>query len=92
MIGKGIRIIRNKKGLTLKQFAKLVDRSPNTISRIENSSINPSVPLLSKIAEVLEIHVVILFWLGVEEGEIRDKDLYHILRPTISRSLHQLLK
>lgn len=43
--------LRHELGVTQKQLASISGKSPSTIARIENGTLNPSVGLLAEIAE-----------------------------------------
>ena len=59
--GDKIRLIREKKGLTLKEIAEKVNVTESLISQIERNKVSPAIDTLLKIAEVLEIDVEYLF-------------------------------
>ena len=54
-IGEQIKIIRNKKGITVRQLEVLSGVSNATISRIENDNQSPSIETLERICTALEI-------------------------------------
>lgn len=56
-IGKRIKEIRKKKGLTINNVAGKADLSNGLISRIENGRTIPSLPVLLSIVKVLDIEV-----------------------------------
>ncbi|MFD2654713.1 MULTISPECIES: helix-turn-helix domain-containing protein [Gracilibacillus] len=66
MIGNNINRIRKKKNLTLSELAERSDVSKSYLSNIErNLNDNPSIQIVEKLAEVLEVEVVTL--LGEED-------------------------
>ena len=67
-IGRNIRYYREQINLTAKEMANRMNVSPSTISKIENDRISPSMEMLQKIAEVINIPVGQLFI----EGEIEN--------------------
>jgi transcriptional regulator with XRE-family HTH domain len=72
-LGLRIKALRNKRGMSQSELAKLVGVTPSTISQIETNTIYPSVPALIKIAEILGVHVGSLF----QEGpDMRDAFVY----------------
>ena len=83
-IGKQLKRFRQKKGLSLKQVAKMSDVSTGLISKIENFRTTPSLQVLFKIMQSLEIDLTefnlnlnntrkyILIRNG--EGEIEERD------------------
>ncbi len=52
--------LRNEKGLNQKQLAELIGTKQSAISRLESGNYNPSVQLLSKLAQAFnkELHIV----------------------------------
>ena len=54
-LGKQLKRIRQNKGLSLKQVAEMSDVSIGLISKIENFRTTPSLPVLLKIMQSLEI-------------------------------------
>ena len=56
-IGRQIRELRGKAGMTLNELAELIDRSPSQVSAIENGKRNPRLEQLRKIAEALGVTV-----------------------------------
>lgn len=56
-IGKRIKEIRKKKGLTISNIAGKADLSNGLISRIENGRTIPSLPVLLSIVKVLNVEV-----------------------------------
>ncbi len=45
--------LREEEGMTQRQFAAAIGKAQSTIARIENGDMNPSVKLLSEIAQPL---------------------------------------
>jgi XRE family transcriptional regulator, master regulator for biofilm formation len=56
-VGKRIKEIRQKRGLSVRELAKKMDTSHSYISRVENGKVTPSLETLVKMAEVLECNV-----------------------------------
>lgn len=58
MIGKNIREIRKRRGLTLSELAERADIAKSYLSNIErNVNQNPSIHILEKVAGVLEVDI-----------------------------------
>ena len=55
MIGQRIRESRKKKGFTQEAFSEMIDISTEHLSRIETGAYRPSLNLIEKISNVLEI-------------------------------------
>jgi transcriptional regulator with XRE-family HTH domain len=60
-IGKKIKELRLKKGLTLKQVAKETGFSPALISQIENNNISPPIATLAKLASFFDVKIGYFF-------------------------------
>jgi len=76
-IGRKIRIIRKRKGLSQEELAELAKINLRTIQRIENNANEPSGKTLSLLCEALEINIEEL----VEYGKAEDKTflmLFHL--------------
>lgn len=56
-----VRDLRDKLGLTQREFANLVHKPQSTIARIENGSMNTSTKLLSEIAQATNQKITIEF-------------------------------
>jgi transcriptional regulator with XRE-family HTH domain len=56
-LGMRIKDLRTKAGLSQKDLAGMIGVTPSTISQFESNSIYPSVPVLFKIAQTLEVEV-----------------------------------
>ena len=56
-VGKRIKEIRQKRGLSIRELAKKMDTSHSYLSRVENNKVTPSLETLVKMAEVLECNV-----------------------------------
>ena len=67
-IGRRIRFYGGRNKLTAREMAARMDVSPSTISKIENDKIKPSMEMLQRIAEVINVPVGELFI----EGEIEN--------------------
>ncbi len=86
-LGRRLKEIRTKRGLSQTELAKLVGVTPSTISQVESSLIYPSIPALLKMAEVLSVNVSSFFqdkadvpkrlvFLSSDATEIRFPDLH----------------
>lgn len=52
-LGNTIRARRKTLGITQVHLAELAEVNPNTIIRIENGKINPTIQVINRIAEIL---------------------------------------
>lgn len=60
-LGKRIAQLRERKGLTQAQLAALINKDFQSLSRIENGKVNPSVYIVKQIAMALEVELNALF-------------------------------
>ncbi len=61
MVGEKIKAIRMEKGITAKDLAAKAEVTPGYISQIERNLISPSLSVLMRIAEAIDIPLVSLF-------------------------------
>ncbi len=59
--GNKLRLIREKKKITLKEVAKKIDLSESLISQIERNKVSPAIDTLLDIAGVLDVDLEYLF-------------------------------
>jgi len=94
-LGKNLRALRRAKGLTQEILAELVEVSPSYIGYLERGKKKPSIGLVEKIANALNVTLPMLFYspeqFGNDElrefiGFLIDKDPKHI------RLLHEMAK
>lgn len=57
VLGQRLRTIREGKKLSLKELGLLIDKEPQSISRVENAQINPTYLYLLKLAEGLNMDI-----------------------------------
>jgi transcriptional regulator with XRE-family HTH domain len=76
-IGKALRLCRTAKELSLETIAERAGISPSYLSRVENDKREPTLALVSKLAEALEVPLPLIVFLGSDEKELSgmDKDL-----------------
>lgn len=72
-IGKKIRILRRRKGLTLKQLGNDTGLKPDYISQIEKGEVIPPVSVLLQLSKALEIDSGVL--LSEERKKAKEKSL-----------------
>lgn len=92
MLGDGITLARTRKDISQDELAKLVGTTQSYISKIETGFNNPSLDMVDKIAEALEIPTPLIMWFGVKREDIaKDKQhLFDILKPSIDEMLLKL--
>ncbi len=57
-LGLRVKQVRIEKGLTLKELGHIIDKDPQSISRLEVGGINPSYLYLVEICKGLEIELI----------------------------------
>ena len=67
MIGKIVRELRERRGLTVQQLADITGFSKGLISQIETGKVSPTTPTLEKIVKALGLGLAEFFYL-VEKG------------------------
>jgi len=67
--GRRLKHARLVKGYTLKQLAKRVDCSESMISKVENSRLSPSLAMLHRLADALDVTVPDLLLDGEQDNE-----------------------
>ena len=89
-IGEIIREIRNKKGISLRKLAEIVNVSNVNILYIEKGKINTSLPILKGIAKALNYNIDKLLALA----DMIDDDVRKIInkRPVIITNFLRLAK
>ncbi|WP_164217229.1 helix-turn-helix transcriptional regulator [Virgibacillus sp. YIM 98842] len=81
MIGKNIKKIREQKGLTLSECAQRANISKSYLSNIErNLNQNPSIHILEKIAEVLEVDIGMLIDMQSESQVLSDPEWIEFIK------------
>ena len=68
-VGAIIRARRQARGLTLRAFARQCEISPAHLSKVERGLANPSLSMLTRIVQELDLHGADLFGLTEEEEE-----------------------
>jgi transcriptional regulator with XRE-family HTH domain len=58
-LGKTIKERRNTLGITQKHLAELAEVSVNSIIKIENGQMNPSIEIIDRIAEILGMELTL---------------------------------
>ncbi|MBI9043925.1 MAG: cupin domain-containing protein [Anaerolineaceae bacterium] len=60
-VGKRLRILREKRNVSMRELARRSNLSANALSMIERGKTSPSVSTLSKLATALEVPITALF-------------------------------
>ncbi|MEW6108663.1 MAG: helix-turn-helix transcriptional regulator [Nitrospirota bacterium] len=64
LIGRRIQELRKKQGLSQEQLAEKADTSPNYLSRMERGTENPTLDMLIKLSNALEVEMWEIFDFG----------------------------
>ena len=81
-VGARLRILREQRGLSLRELAERCDLSFNAISRIERGENSPTVSTLHQLANALSVSITAFFEAGHEEATVlirRDRRLRRAL-------------
>lgn len=89
-IGKTIKALRESKKIKQKELSESCKLTVSYLSQIENNKKDPSISVLRKISNILEIPLPIIFFMSLDETDIPDskKEFYKMIHP----SLNGLLK
>jgi len=69
-IGIKIRELRHARNLNIKQLSDIVECTPSLISQLERGKTDPSISMLKKIAEALNVNIVDFFMKGVNDEDV----------------------
>ncbi len=75
-IGKALKLCRTAKDLSLEALAERAEISVSYLSRIENQKREPTLSLVSKLADALAIPVPVLVFLASDSGELTGFDAH----------------
>ncbi|MCB9230783.1 MAG: helix-turn-helix transcriptional regulator [Bacteroidia bacterium] len=59
--GQRVREVRKSKGMTIEDFADKTGFPNSTIARIERAEINPTISVVKRLAEGLDVSIHLLF-------------------------------
>ncbi|MDF2616737.1 MAG: sinR [Sedimentibacter sp.] len=71
MIGEKIRNIRKSKSLTIVELSEKIDVTSGYISQIERDLISPSLAVLKRLSQALEVPLSVLFMEDCEENVVK---------------------
>lgn len=71
MIGEKIRYIRKSKNLTIVELSEMIDVTSGYISQIERDLISPSLAVLKRLSQALEIPLSVLFMEDCNENVVK---------------------
>ena len=64
LIGRRIKELRKRKGFSQEQLAEKAETSPNYLSRMERGTENPTLDMLIKLSNTLEVEMCEMFDFG----------------------------
>lgn len=93
-LGKAIKSIRTKLGLTQQQTCDRSQLTQGFYSSIENGTNNPSIDALQRICETFNIPIFLVIWAATEKKEIPNnfRQLFNNLNPIIKDTIDETIK
>ena len=73
-VGNAIRLCRKRRGVSQTDVAMRADCSVSYLSMLENNKRDPTLSMVTKIAEALRVPVGVLFVMASEEKELGNID------------------
>lgn len=77
LIGRRIKELRKSKGLSQEELAEKAETSPNYLSRMERGTENPTLDMLIKLSNALEVEMWEMFDFGHVANQ---KELKHTIQ------------
>ena len=92
-LGQSIKIVRKNKGLKQKDFCDKVGITQSYLSGIENGKKKPSIDVLEKISDAVNIPIPIMFWFTVTENDVDSSklEMFKLLKPSLDRLITDLV-
>lgn len=93
-IGKVIKELIKKRGLSQKDVAKSIGKSTTALSQIINGVYKPQSDTLEEISKVLNIPVPVIHFLCIDEKDIPDnkKEIFIYLKPLMEKLLFDIFE
>jgi len=90
-LGNVIRNIRKQKGQTQAEFASLCGITQTYLSQIEGNLKEPNLSTLKVISEKLDIPLPILFYLSMDEEDVKPnkREAFKIVRPSVNSLVNE---
>ena len=84
-LGLAVKTLRKNKGLTQGNLCEMVGITQSYLSQVENGNKEPSIYVVKKIANALEIPMAMLFWFALTEKDVDDSkvQLFKSLKPSV---------
>ncbi|RSE62703.1 XRE family transcriptional regulator [Alcaligenes faecalis] len=73
-IGKTLKLCRTAKDLSLETVSERAGISTSYLSRLENDKREPTLALINKVAEALEVPVPVIIFLASDEKDLKHMD------------------
>jgi len=73
-IGRALKLCRSAKNLSLESVSEQCGISISHLSRIENQKREPTLPMVSKIAESIGVPMPVLIFLASDKAELEGLD------------------
>lgn len=91
-LGQSIKTVRKNKGFKQKDFCTKVGITQSYLSSIENGKKKPSIEVLEKIANTVNIPIPVLFWFTVTENDVdkRKLEMFKLLKPSVDKLIADL--
>ena len=91
-LGQAVKRVRKNKGLNQEQFCNKIGITQSFLSGIENNKKKPSIDVIQKIAEVVDMPLPVLFWFTITEKDVHQTklDAFKLLKPTVDKVVTDL--
>lgn len=73
-IGKALKLCRSARDLSLEIVAERAGISTSYLSRLENDKREPTLAMIGKVADALEVPVPVVVFLAAEPSELKGMD------------------
>ncbi len=85
-LGMKIKQLRKQKSLNQSEFASLCGITQTYLSQIENNQKEPNISTLKKISLELEIPLPILFFLSMDENDVKPekREAFNLVNPSVN--------
>ncbi len=90
--GKIIKLFRKNSKKTQVELASLLDITPEYLSKLENGSKTPSIELLKKLSQILDIPLPLFLFLSTDESDLtpEKRERFNQFKPVIDQLLIQI--
>lgn len=93
-LGLAIKQARERAGLTQTQAQHLVETDQRYLSHLETNRKFPSQKMLEKISKAYDIPICVLFWMGMEEGDVSEnkREEFMAVKPKVDKLIGKIFK